>query len=666
MVRLPDLFPEPINTVQFDKTRAEPRLWVRRLVIWETPDTIIRDIPLRRGMNIIWSPDPGELSSELGQSAGSGHGAGKTLFCRLLRYCLGEAQFANSALRLSIAETLPSGLVGAEVVINGTPWAVIRPIGATRKHWAIENKTLEEVLEADDPQTSIAPLLDAISSSCISSDLVRALPGSSDNKEWLYALGWMSRDQECRYDHILDWRHQDADTGSPLRDLSKDQILLVIRLYLRLISTEEMTVRKKRDDLPTENALERDIEYNSRRIEQTGAELAKALNVAPIAKPGDPVWSAALSNTAKQNLKNIQNEGVPTASTEQLTQLRKRRDDVTGQIAVISAQLSKTDMLIELQDAQSAKVLGEKANLVGDGLKAQQGDYCPVCYVPIDRALAEGCGLSHMLQDAEKIEGEKSKKEVALKNCNDRLQDFKRQKIEKKGLLTRHSKELENLDTQIAAIEKQDQATKDTYSRRLFGAEDLNRRCDRLNEFMDARLKILKSLENRKKDYDKLKGQLDLLREQHRDTMTRLNELFNYVSKSFLGADTKGTLTLSGERLKANVQVGGLAMVSLKAILFDITALLMSLEGRSELPAFLMHDSPREADLSLSLYHSLFRLLHKLESPNGNSPFQYIITTTTEPPEDIRNGESLIITLDGSVADKKLLRRNFLGGLEAS
>ena len=666
MAQQRELFPEPTNTIQFDKTLTEPRLWIRRLVIWETPDALIRDIPLRRGMNIIWSPDPGTDLSELGQSAGSGHGAGKTLFCRLLRYCLGEAQFANSALRLSIAEALPSGLVGAEVMVDGTPWAVIRPIGSTRKHWAIENKALEAVLEDDEPQTGIAPLLNAISSSFVSSDLVRALPGTSDNREWLYALGWMSRDQECRYDHILDWRHQDADTGSPLRDLSKDQILLVIRLYLRLISTEEMNVRKKRDDLPTESALERDVEYNTRQIEQTGADLAKALNIAPIAKIGDPVWSAALSNTAKQMLANIKSDGVPTASTEQLTELRKRRDDVTGQTAVISEQISKTDGLIEIQAAQCAQVHGEKANLDGEGLKAQQGDYCPICYVPIDQALAEECGLSHMLRDVEKIEGEKAKTVATIKNCDDRLKDLKQQNINRKILLTQHSREREKLDTQIVEIEKQNQATKDSYSRRLFEAENLVHRSNRLNELLETKSKTLLAVENRKKDYEKIKGQLELLRKQHRGTMTRLNELFDYVSKGFLGANTKGTLTLSGQGLQANVQVGGLAMVSLKAIVFDVTALLMSLEGRSELPAFLIHDSPREADLGLSLYHRLFRLLHKLDDPNGEAPFQYIITTTTEPPEDIRNGESLIAILDGSNEEKKLLRRNFLGGLEAS
>ena len=146
------------------RLRPEPRLWVRRIVIWEKPSEIIRDIPLRRGLNIIWSPDPGAGLADLGRDAGSGHGAGKTLFCRLLRYCLGEDTFSNDEQRKSIIELLPAGLVGAEVVMNGKPWAVIRPIGQTRKHVAKEGATLEELAPMKEPGGSIEPLLDALRS----------------------------------------------------------------------------------------------------------------------------------------------------------------------------------------------------------------------------------------------------------------------------------------------------------------------------------------------------------------------------------------------------------------------------------------------------------------------------------------------------------------------
>ncbi len=90
-----ELFPDPEVVITLDNARREPRVWVSRLVIWEKPGEILREVRLRRGLNVIWSPDPGANRAALGQDAGSGHGAGKTLFCRLLRYCLGEDSFSN-------------------------------------------------------------------------------------------------------------------------------------------------------------------------------------------------------------------------------------------------------------------------------------------------------------------------------------------------------------------------------------------------------------------------------------------------------------------------------------------------------------------------------------------------------------------------------------------
>ena len=109
----PDLFAASLDG--FVPLNANgPRLWVRRLVIWEKRDAApIRDIPLRTGLNIVWSPD--------GDAAGSpmGHGGGKTSFCRLIRYCLGEESFGTDAQRQRIANAMPDAHVGAEVMLDG-------------------------------------------------------------------------------------------------------------------------------------------------------------------------------------------------------------------------------------------------------------------------------------------------------------------------------------------------------------------------------------------------------------------------------------------------------------------------------------------------------------------------------------------------------------------
>ena len=75
-----ELFPRADFSLTPVVGRKEPRLWVRRLVIWSEPSEVIRDISLRPGLNIIWSPDPGRSGT-----APIGHGGGKTRLCRLLR-----------------------------------------------------------------------------------------------------------------------------------------------------------------------------------------------------------------------------------------------------------------------------------------------------------------------------------------------------------------------------------------------------------------------------------------------------------------------------------------------------------------------------------------------------------------------------------------------------
>lgn len=84
----------------------------------------------------------------------------------------------------------------------------------------------------------------------------------------------------------------------------------------------------------------------------------------------------------------------------------------------------------------------------------------------------------------------------------------------------------------------------------------------------------------------------------------------------------------------------------------------MSMEGRTHIPAFLIHDSPREADLGLSIYHELFHLVQELEQVGNQPLFQYIVTTTTRPPDELLEEPWLRDTLGGAPADARLLRRD--------
>jgi len=92
-----ELFPREEMKLVPEPGRTAPRFWIRRMVIWSEPGQILREITFRPGLNIVWSPDPGE--TEMDAAVGViGHGSGKTTFCRLLRYCLGEETFGFFAV----------------------------------------------------------------------------------------------------------------------------------------------------------------------------------------------------------------------------------------------------------------------------------------------------------------------------------------------------------------------------------------------------------------------------------------------------------------------------------------------------------------------------------------------------------------------------------------
>jgi len=80
------------------------------------------------------------------------------------------------------------------------------------------------------------------------------------------------------------------------------------------------------------------------------------------------------------------------------------------------------------------------------------------------------------------------------------------------------------------------------------------------------------------------------------------------------------------------------------------------IEGATRVPAFLVHDSPREADLGLLIYHRLFQLARWLEGVGGQPLFQYVLTTTTRPPPDLAKEPWLRLSLRGAPAAKRLLQ----------
>src|SRR5688572_28558749 len=90
--------------------REQPAVRVKTLAIhsdWPpTEDNLLRRVKLRRGLNILWARPSNDDS---GGTKLTGHGAGKTTFCRMLRYVLNDATFGPKEFREAFNDTERGG-----------------------------------------------------------------------------------------------------------------------------------------------------------------------------------------------------------------------------------------------------------------------------------------------------------------------------------------------------------------------------------------------------------------------------------------------------------------------------------------------------------------------------------------------------------------------------
>jgi predicted nucleic acid-binding Zn-ribbon protein len=596
----------------------------------------------------VWTPD----------NQGIGHGGGKTLFCRLMRYCLGEDKFAPEDQRDRIGQAFPGGWVGAEIVLKGIIWAVLRPLGNRRRHFAIPNRNLDEIILGDIPQTGIEPLLAAIEEQVLTpavTDLVAA--GKSGHTAWQTELAWLSRDQECRFDRVLDWRSKASDSDSPVRGLSETEKLDALRAFLNAIDPAEQTLRMEIAALVEQGkSKEQEIGHRAWSISNLRKQLQEKLTVSDDGLFEGDFGIEVLQQTAKNKLANT--AGIECiGNTHEVEEARKEFEQAQKKVTDIAGEIAKYEAKIPLINCLITCIKGELPGLELKVANAQSYP-CPICEVPIDRALAEGCKLSHKIPD--------------LVMCRSRLEKREQDFREERERLEKAKSDLTQLKS-ASALAIQDEKQKEERYRKLqklrddrqnlwYLARKLVDDVDRLKLYRDQQQQAESCLSAIQVEIERGRERIGQLQRQNDVTVSNLAQKFDPIIRQLIGADAKGEIRLTGKGLDLSVQMGGdrstAAIDSLKIVAFDLAALCMSIESKTKAPAFLIHDSPREADLGLSLYHRLFHLACDLEKAGSTPLFQYIVTTTTRPPPEYAQKPYLIAELHGSSSTERLLRRN--------
>lgn len=649
----PDLFERTALSVNPPPGVTQPALWVRRLTIWRASGDPVRTIELRPGLNFVWSPDPADVEGP--REAGDlGHGAGKTLFCRLLRYCLGEDRFAPEAQRLSIGSAFLNGWVSAEVMLNGALWGVLRPLGIGRGHFSVEGVLPEQLFDRLDKPTGMSPLRQAIEAQILTSDVAMRMPGLSAHDAWHVALAWLTRDQECRFDHVLDWRSADSDSESPVRAMSRGRLQDAMRVLIGAISAEEIVLQESVSaKTEAHKAQLQDVARRQWSCERSRRGIIGVLGLKPDEVPEGKLGIESLQHAARRHLSKV-SQVSPDVDVSNLGDLRQRYRDAEKRVSDLTNKLAGLEGSL-LPHQELLRQYRSELPFSSVHVREAEAPLCPICEVPIDRARAEGCKLSHKLPDPAKL---KQQHEALTKKIGDQqavVADVQSTIASLHQQLPPARASRDSIRQALGKAEKlNDQRSSAWFkSRRIL--DDIKRLGSDWDEWELARRQVSETAEQIEADRERLSA----FRDRQAIVFDRLSARFDAIIRVTVGSSASGRVTLDGNGVRLVVQLGGerstAAIESLKIIAFDLAVMCMSMEEETNLPAFLVHDSPREADLGLSVYHQLFSMVATLEGQDS-SPFQYIVTTTTQPPPEFQKKPWLRLELHGAPATERLLR----------
>ena len=652
----PDLFQPQEIKFNLPKGQQGPRFWVRRIALWkDVSSPPLRNIPMRQGMNIIWSPD---LATN--GSGATPHGSGKSTFCRLIRYCLGEIHFANEEQRPLMQHKLPDGFVGAEIIVDGECWVVTRPIGMSLPSRVVRAERIEDTFDqllVETVPSTIAPII----SDQFCADYRDQVPDNlRADQVWDVLLAWLARDQECRLGDVFDWRSKRSGSGSPAQELSLDTKLAVVRLAIGALSANEVSATAQVRTLTRErDRLRQNLSHLDWFQKNRFAELCDRLSLPKVRDPSDETVRKELIDRAKEKLTEI------TGATH----VKGQSSNVDLQAKRKSLQSEKDAIVKKHADAQA--LLGTLPSQIS-AARSEQGTEqarfetgtivrCVICQVNIDEVKAKGCGVSLERCDLNAVQTRIEHAEQNITKLENQQVNLPKDIAKFKSEMARIDRELEAIDKEFELLEKQMSET----GSKAEVVRELVREAgwfDRQMVKRDAEIKNLNKIESK---IEVLRNSIQLERKRVSTAVGDLEGIFQQLIAGLMPMGCSGKIRLDGNGLHTDISLErgvGLstaAVESFKIVAFDLAAMILSVNGKARMPAFLVHDSPREADLDVSIYSNLFDVVLSLEEKAETPPFQYIITTTSPPAKQAQKHDAMCLELLSTPAEKRLFKMDF-------
>lgn len=284
------------------------------------------------------------------------------------------------------------------------------------------------------------------------------------------------------------------------------------------------------------------------------------------------------------------------------------------------------------------------------------------CSHPMDKAWREGCPIAHERPRDDEISEATEKISAEMQPMVTRLAGLKAELERGKTLAVPKKLALEAALGALALARERHQAELDDPKAPPHQAAGIEASLASCRQACADLARWDQGLKDLKRDKEDLDAKLAELTIRHKQLMDQFGRVFNHIAQRMLGEAVTGLVRFAGNAIVPEIEYHGprdsAALKVVRWLIFDVAALALGMTNTAaHHPRFLMHDSPREADLAAGIYASLFTVARALEEASGGLPaFQYIVTTTEPPPESLNKKPWVLDpVLDASSQEGRLL-----------
>ena len=522
--------------------RREPVVWVKTLAIYKdwplTKDNQLRTLHLHKGLNILWAkagapnPDNPARPSKI-----SGHATGKTTFCRLVRYVLGDRNYGTQRAREAFQSKFSSGWVLAEVMIAGELWLVGRPLGRIGHHpFAIKGQSLEWLTHQEHrPATGFDEYEKAINTAVLHDCGSRTLATAGTDLRWDLVLQWLSRDQENRFADLLTWRSKASESDA--EELAQPDKQNLIRIILGFVTAEEQELIRKHAAASEQHraAIGKRIQYNY-QVETDTRRLSALFGV--VVGETERVFSEEVFEHYVGRIREKIGELSKTLPLpEVLGRLRERVEKLNVAVARAADDFDELQQLIAHKKAQLEIAQGKAAKATQIAGIHSLPPSAGSCSQPLDEAWRSKCPLARS-----RIEDEDIRKALETAQTEEdfiviELKQLERQLLSRKANLDERqmdrapiAADLRRLESEHLRIQNEIRPHED----RLNVAEQLRRNLREAFQAQETNEGEIKSLEAQKNLLD---DQLEGSKTLHVLRMGDFSRLFDFLAKELLGTE---------------------------------------------------------------------------------------------------------------------------------